>query len=42
LIELCYAESVGTFLQNARGGKAADFFVNMSNDGIFQRNRAQV
>ena len=41
-IELCYAESVGTFLQNARGGKAADFFVNMSNDGIFQRNRAQV
>ena len=41
-IELCYAESVGTFLQNARGGKAADFFVNISNDGIFQRNRAQV
>ena len=41
-IELCYAESCGTFLQNARGGKAADFFVNMSNDGIFQRNRAQV
>jgi apolipoprotein N-acyltransferase len=41
-IELCYAESVGTFLRNARGGKAADFFVNMSNDGIFQRNRAQV
>ena len=41
-IELCYAESVGTFLQNAGGGKAADFFVNISNDGIFQRNRAQV
>ena len=41
-IELCYAESCGTFLQNARGGKAADFFVNISNDGIFQRNRAQV
>jgi apolipoprotein N-acyltransferase len=41
-IELCYAESCGTFLQNARGGKAADFFVNMSNDGIFQRNRALV
>jgi apolipoprotein N-acyltransferase len=41
-IELCYAENCGTFLQNARGGKAADFFVNMSNDGIFQRNRAQV
>ena len=41
-VELCYAESCGTFLQNARGGKAADFFVNMSNDGIFQRNRAQV
>ncbi|MDP9100035.1 MAG: hypothetical protein M3N48_13750, partial [Verrucomicrobiota bacterium] len=33
---------VGTFLQNAGGGKAADFFVNISNDGIFQRNRAQV
>jgi apolipoprotein N-acyltransferase len=41
-IELCYAESCGTFLQNTRGGKAADFFVNISNDGIFQRNRAQV
>ena len=41
-VELCYAESCGTFLQNARGGKAADFFVNMSNDGIFQRNRAAV
>jgi apolipoprotein N-acyltransferase len=41
-VELCYAENCGTFLQNARGGKAADFFVNMSNDGIFQRNRAQV
>jgi apolipoprotein N-acyltransferase len=41
-IELCYAESCGTFLKNAHGGKAADFFVNMSNDGIFQRNRAQV
>ena len=41
-VELCYAESCGTFLQNARGGKAADFFVNISNDGIFQRNRAQV
>ncbi len=41
-VELCYAESCGTFLRNARGGKAADFFVNMSNDGIFQRNRAQV
>jgi len=41
-IELCYAESCGTFLQNARGGKVADFFVNMSNDGIFQRNRAEV
>ena len=41
-IELCYAESVGTFLQNASGGKAADLFVNISNDGIFQRNRAQV
>jgi apolipoprotein N-acyltransferase len=41
-VELCYAESCGTFLQNAHGGKAADFFVNMSNDGIFQRNRAQV
>ena len=41
-IELCYAESCGTFLQNARGDKAADFFVNISNDGIFQRNRAQV
>jgi len=41
-IELCYAENCGTFLQDARGGKAADFFVNMSNDGIFQRNRAQV
>jgi len=41
-IELCYAESVGTFLQNGRGDKAADFFVNISNDGIFQRNRAQV
>lgn len=41
-IELCYAEGVGTFLQNARGDKAADFFVNISNDGIFQRNRAQV
>ena len=41
-VELCYAESCGTFLQNARGGKAADFFINMSNDGIFQRNRAQV
>ncbi len=41
-IELCYAENVGTFLQDARGGKAADFFVNISNDGIFQRNRAQV
>jgi hypothetical protein len=36
-VELCYAESCGTFLQNAHGGKAADFFVNMSNDGIFQR-----
>ncbi len=41
-VELCYAESCGTFLKNAHGGKAADFFVNMSNDGIFQRNRAQV
>ncbi len=41
-IELCYAESCGTFLPSASGGKAADFFVNMSNDGIFQRNRAQV
>lgn len=41
-IELCYAEGCGAFLQNATGGKAADFFVNMSNDGIFQRNRAQV
>ncbi len=41
-VELCYAESCGTFLRNADGGKAADFFVNMSNDGIFQRNRAQV
>ena len=41
-IELCYAESCGTFLQNARGVKAVDFFVNISNDGIFQRNRAQV
>lgn len=41
-VELCYAESCGTFLKNADGGKAADFFVNMSNDGIFQRNRAQV
>jgi apolipoprotein N-acyltransferase len=41
-VELCYAESCGTFLRNAHGGKAADFFVNMSNDGIFQRNRAQV
>jgi apolipoprotein N-acyltransferase len=41
-IELCYAESCGAFLQNAHGGKAADFFVNISNDGIFQRNRAQV
>jgi apolipoprotein N-acyltransferase len=41
-VELCYAESCGTFLQNASGGKAAEFFVNMSNDGIFQRNRAQV
>jgi hypothetical protein len=38
----CYAESCGTFLKNAHGGKAADFFVNISNDGIFQRNRAQV
>jgi apolipoprotein N-acyltransferase len=41
-VELCYAESCGTFLKNAHGGKAADFFINMSNDGIFQRNRAQV
>jgi apolipoprotein N-acyltransferase len=41
-VELCYAESCGTFLGNAQGGKAADFFVNMSNDGIFQRNRAEV
>lgn len=41
-VELCYAESCGTFLRNARGGKAADFLVNMSNDGIFQRNRALV
>lgn len=41
-IELCYAENCGTFLENAHAGKAADFFVNMSNDGIFQRNRAQV
>jgi apolipoprotein N-acyltransferase len=41
-IELCYAEGCGAFLKNSRGGKAADFFVNMSNDGIFQRNRAQV
>lgn len=41
-VELCYAEDCGAFLQNARGGKAADFFVNMSNDGIFQRNRAAV
>lgn len=41
-VELCYAESCGTFLRNERGGKAANFFVNMSNDGIFQRNRAQV
>jgi len=41
-VELCYAENCGTFLKNAQGGKAADFFVNMSNDGILQRNRAQV
>lgn len=41
-VELCYAESCGTFLRNAQGGKAADFFVNISNDGIFQRNRAEV
>jgi apolipoprotein N-acyltransferase len=41
-VELCYAESCGTFLRNQGGGKAADFFVSMSNDGIFQRNRAQV
>jgi apolipoprotein N-acyltransferase len=41
-VELCYAEDCGTFLRDARGGKAADFFVNMSNDGIFQRNRAAV
>ena len=41
-VELCYAEDCGAFLQNPRGGKAADFFVNMSNDGIFQRNRAAV
>jgi apolipoprotein N-acyltransferase len=41
-IELCYAESCGTFLRAADGAKAADFFINMSNDGIFQRNRAQV
>ncbi len=41
-VELCYAESCGTFLRNGSGGKAADFFVNLSNDGIFQRNRAEV
>jgi apolipoprotein N-acyltransferase len=41
-VELCYAENCGTFLRNSRGDKAADFFVSMSNDGIFQRNRAQV
>jgi len=41
-VELCYAENCGAFLRNARGSKAADFFVNMSNDGIFQRNRALV
>lgn len=39
-VELCYAESCGTFLKNTRSGKAADFFISMSNDGIFQRNRA--
>jgi apolipoprotein N-acyltransferase len=41
-VELCYAKDCGAFLHNDRGEKAADFFVNMSNDGIFQRNRAAV
>lgn len=41
-VELCYADSCGTFLQDAGGGKAVDFLLNLSNDGIFQRNRALV
>lgn len=41
-VEICYAKPCGIFLKSKQGLKPIDFLVNISNEALFQRNRALV
>jgi apolipoprotein N-acyltransferase len=41
-VEICYAQPCGIFVKGEQGRKPIDFLVNISNEALFQRNRALI